>query len=156
MSTTQTRTNTVVSNEATEKKYQDKELLEYQYHELGRNQYEIAKIAGCGNSTISNWMDKLEIETRSCGRPREEYATYRTRDGGYVKWTAKDGESTRTVSVHRLLATLKVDKLDELDSKHIHHKSHIPWLNTLDGIEVMEPSDHREHHRSDEKPEIPA
>jgi hypothetical protein len=48
-----------------------------------------------------------------------------------------------------------VDDLKELDGKHVHHKSHIPWLNTLDGIDVLTPTEHREHHRSDEKPEIP-
>lgn len=155
MSTTQNTTGTVEPNRTTEKKYQDKEWLQEQYREIGRTQAEIAKIAGCSERTIREWMKKFEIETRNSGRPQEEYATYRTNYKGYERWRSQSGESLKNVAVHRLLATLKVDDLEELDGKHIHHKSHIPWLNTLEGIEVMEPSEHREHHTSDEKPEIP-
>lgn len=153
MSTTQTTIETEVSNETTEKKYRDRDWLVYQYHELGRTQAEIAELCGCSHQTIYNWMDKLEIKTRGRGRP-QEYASYRNRPDNYTEWRCWVGGTEESVSVHRLLATLKVDNLDELGGKHVHHKSHIPWLNTLEGIEVMEPSEHRKHHKNGEKPEI--
>jgi hypothetical protein len=147
MSTTQNTTRTEVSNETTEKKYQDKDWLEYQYRDKGRTMAEMAEIADCGVGTIYRWISKFDLRKPKC-------AYYRTQTQGYEEWQCSTG-STDSVTVHRLLATLKVDDLKELDGKHVHHKSHIPWLNTLDGIDVLTPTEHREHHRSDEKPEIP-
>ena len=148
MSTTQSTTGIDVSNRINKKKYQEKNWLESQYHDLGQTQAEIAEICGCSRSTIGYWIKKLDLQ-------KPESATFSYNGKGYEQWRCREGEKIQSVLVHRLLATLKVDELDELDGKHIHHKSHIPWLNTLEGIEVMEPSEHREHHRSDEKPEIP-
>lgn len=148
MSTTQNTTVRGVPSKTTEKNYQNEGWLKYQYHELGRTQSEVAEIAGCSRSTIQYWIKKFGLQ-------RPESATFTDNGKGYEQWRCREGDKIQSITVHRLLATLKVDDLEELDRKHVHHKSHIPWLNTLEGIEVMEPSEHREHHRSDEKPEIP-
>lgn len=46
------------------KKYMDREWLYHQYIELQKNGTEVAKICGCGRTTIYTWLDRLKIPRR--------------------------------------------------------------------------------------------
>ena len=125
--------------------YRNPEWLRAKYLEEGMTQAEIAAECGCSPRTIGRWLDRFDIEKPST-------ASYRMDTCGYEQWVCHCGDSAETVSVHRLLATLKVDDLRELDGKHVHHRSWVPWDNRLENIEVLDPSEHRERHTDGETP----
>lgn len=149
MSATQNKTNTVVSKKTTEKKYQNEEWLRDQYREKKRTMAEIAEICGCSRSTIQYWIEKFVLQ-------RPESATFTENGKGYKQWRCREGDTIQSVTVHRLLATLKVGKLDELDGKVVHHKSHSPYDNRLENLELMEPAEHTKHHKGDGEPVLPS
>ncbi|WP_149799238.1 helix-turn-helix domain-containing protein [Halorubrum xinjiangense] len=126
----------------TSRQYRNAEWLEAQYIEKDRTQAEIASICGCCPSTISKWLDKFDIE-------KTEVAQFGLQTDGYEQWKCEAGPGKAdTVTVHRLMATLKVDDLSELDGKEVHHKSGVEWHNTLDNVEILIPSEHRQRHIS--------
>jgi transcriptional regulator with XRE-family HTH domain len=53
------------------RKYRDKEWLREQHHDNELTRKEIAELCGCDKTTISNWLDRHDIETR-LARPRTD------------------------------------------------------------------------------------
>jgi len=51
----------------TDTRYRDAEWLEEQYHEHELSQSEIADKCDVGKKTVSNWMEKYDIESREPG-----------------------------------------------------------------------------------------
>jgi len=121
------------------KRYRNAEWLQEQYIEKDRTQKEIADKCGVSDSTISRWCDKLDIE-------KVDIATFDAHKRGYERWLCQAGGTYDEVTVHRLLATLKIDELSELDGMHVHHESGVPWDNRLENLHVLTPSEHRHRH----------
>jgi len=121
-------------------KYKDSEWLQEQYVEQDRSQVEIAEECGVSDMTIHRWREKFGIEN-------PETAQFGIQTDGYEQWKCESGPAPAdSVTVHRLLATLKVDELSELEDKHVHHKSGVEWHNTLANVEVLTPAEHSERH----------
>jgi hypothetical protein len=127
----------------TSRQYRNAEWLEAQYIEKDRTQAEIANICGCCQSTVGDWLDKFDIE-------KKEIAQFGIQTDGYEQWKCEAGPGKAdTVTVHRLLASLKVDDLSELGGKEVHHKSGVEWHNTPENIEVLTPKEHRQRHKGE-------
>lgn len=120
----------------------------YVEKEMGINK--IAEIADCSNHTVELWLDNHDIETRDVGGREKNHVTYTTTAGGYRQWVNQvPGErTTKTISVHRLLLTLKHDP-EEFDGMHVHHRNGIPWDNRLENLELLTPKEHRQRHTED-------
>ena len=53
-------------------KYRDKEWLQCAYHDCGLSLSLIAVVLGCQQSTVSKWMKRDGIETRSASRSESQ------------------------------------------------------------------------------------
>jgi hypothetical protein len=90
--------------------------------------------------TIHRWREKFGIEN-------PETAQFGIQTDGYEQWRCESGAAPAdSVTVHRLLATLKVDELSELGGMHVHHESGVPWDNRLENLSVLTPSEHQGRH----------
>lgn len=124
-------------------RYKDAKWLREQYIEKDRTQAEMARICGCCQVTIGNWLEKFDIT-------KANTAQFGIQTDEYEQWKCEAGPGKAdTVLVHRLLATLQIDELDELEGKHVHHESEIPWDNRLNNLEVVTPQEHGEIHADD-------
>lgn len=127
-------------------------LMRRLYVEEKMSQTEIADRLGCAPSTVVNWLDEHDIETRSISEGQvvrygtENCASYLPRKNGTVEWnTTIDGTSYR-VYVHRLLAVAKYG-FDAVVDHEVHHKNHVPWDNRPSNIELLTKSEHSSHHK---------
>jgi len=140
MSATQ-QTNTPTDTEAP---WKNEDTLRELYHGERMSQSEIAEELGCSIATISYWMDKHGIDTRSVYQANlKNYVTYRQVPSGHKQWSHYYKGERSTVYVHRLLAYAEGYSLEELDGNHVHHKNGCAWDNRPSNIEVLTP---REHH----------
>lgn len=126
-----------------EKPWQDKDTLKELYCEEGMSITEIANELDGGHTTISRWLHKHGIETKKGYDERPPH--YTTDDDGYKFWRITDGDTYRSVAVHRLLAVAEYG-LDATNGKHVHHKNHIPWDNRPKNIELKSPEQHLRDH----------
>jgi len=146
MSTT-APTSTTTNSTTTDLRYRDPEFLRQKYEVEGLSQAEIAELCDCTSSTISDWLQRFGIDTRSYAeRASDRPANFSTSVNGYERWQCHGGESNDSVYVHRLLATLEVEDLSELDGQHVHHKNHCPFDNQPENIEVLSPEQHAKRH----------
>lgn len=134
------------------KEYKNKETLEKLYVEQRLSTTEIAEKLDCGSSTISVWLDKHGIDSRSrVEGVRERFdktgPSMSTSTQGYETFQVEnEKENGRTVlKHHRLLALLKYSP-SELEGKLIHHKNEVPWDNRPENLELMSKSEHMKHH----------
>jgi len=127
--------------------WMDKDTLVKEYVQSGRSSTELADEWDCDPKTVTNWLNRYDIETREAKHyNRVEYADYNHHNQGYERWQNHYGEDRgTTVFVHRLLAVSKFG-FDAVKDKHVHHKISIPWLNTYDNIELMNDSEHAKEH----------
>ncbi|SNR60455.1 Homeodomain-like domain-containing protein [Halorubrum ezzemoulense] len=120
-------------------KYKDEQWLREQYLENDGTQEEIASECGVSDSTIHRWRDRFGID-------KTHPAQFGIQTDGYEQWKCEAGTGKAdTVTVHRLLATLKIDDLSELDGKEVHQKSG-EWHNTIGNIEVLTSEEHSQRH----------
>lgn len=134
--------------------YKDRETLYEMYHENGMTQAEIAEEFGCCDLTISNWMDKLDVDTKDCDwkvskqGPQNpafvNHACYSTDERGYSYWQSK-ADDNKTVSVHRLAAVAWFG-IDEVKDKVVHHENGVKWDTREDNLSVMTDPEHKSHH----------
>lgn len=137
----------LVENE--EKPYQSEELLRKLYHDERKSMLEISKILDCGQSTISEYFQKFEIETRSLSQQQSishgydpGHVTLWQHHGGYMVW--KNGD--KGIAVHRLLAIAEYG-FDAVDGNQVHHKNGIPWDNRHENVEPVTTEEHGKKHR---------
>jgi len=125
------------------KPWHDKDTLERLYWKEDLQQSEIADKLGCGETTITYWMDKHGIDTVR-GRP-----LFYTGERGYEVIQYETEETVRRFKVHRL-AAYAWGKLssDELFNPliDVHHETGIQWDNRESKLTVMRRSDHMRHH----------
>lgn len=130
--------------------YKDAEWLQAEYVEKDRTQESLAEECGVSRMTIYRWRKKFDIQ-------KPETAQFGMQTDDYEQWKCEVGAgSADSVTVHRLLATLKVDDLAELDGKHVHHANRIPWDNRLENLEVVSPEEHGKIHAGNGQVEMTA
>ena len=133
----------------TRKIYQDKETLEYLYHEKDLTQKEIADKLGVAQKTVSNWMRKHDIERRhewaKARTPRRQSVNFRVDEKGYEVWTPTVGTGTPDIPVHQLVAVAEYG-FEAVKGKHVHHKNGVRWDTRPDNLALMDPSEHASHH----------
>jgi len=129
------------------KPWQNEKKLREEYVENGRDSYDLADEWGCDSKTVRNWLHKFEIDVRKTGDwQREECATLRNREDGYVAWYDHTGKSRgKSIAVHRLLAVSEYG-VDSVKGKHVHHKNGVKWDNRPQNIELKDPSEHAKEH----------
>lgn len=133
--------------------HRDADILMHYYHDREMSQAGVAEELGCGDSTVSRWLDKTDIEARRVGRPRAERASFKPANSdGHEEWTVRDPDKDRGVTVHQLLAVADgADPADVwADGTHIHHKTCVPWLNLPGFVEVLDSGQHRRTHAAGE------
>jgi len=131
-------------------KLQNADWLRDQYVEQRQSTVDIAGAVGCTPTTVSKWMKRHGIETRSDSEAArlkflDHAPHYETTPDGYEDWaTQHDGERWH-VRVHRLLAVAEFG-FDAVADKIVHHKNHIPWDNRPENLDVMDWSEHSSYH----------
>lgn len=157
--------------------YHDKEWLEREYWENGRDTVDIGKECGVRAETIRRWLEKHDLGTRDrseavrkqwendperrrkqsewMAEHRDEFAPYPssihpsifTRNTGHV--VATGGGDEGSIGIHRLLAVAEYG-LDAVAGMDVHHKNGIPWDNRPENIELLTRSEHMRTHRLQE------
>lgn len=126
----------------TEKPYRDADLLEKLYWEEDMSQLDIADELDCSVGTVSEWMNKLNIEAQ---KPTYERPPNFCSPNGYERWQTRIGGEIKHVKVHRLLAVAEFGQ-DAIKGKDVHHKNRITWDNRPKNIEVKDPKEHKRDH----------
>ena len=127
--------------------WQDESVLRELYWDRGMDQKEIADRLGCHPVTVSDWFQRLGIQTRI----RLPGVTTR-KDGYEIVQNQHKGDTFR-VRVHRLAAVAwgLLDAKDLCNQEiDIHHKSNIPWDNRECNLEAIPHGEHRSKHGSGE------
>jgi len=127
-------------------RYKDAEWLEEQYHEHELSQSEIADKCDVGKKTVSNWMEKYDIEARGQAEINRRIGLGIRSENGYRVW--HEGNVNKDVRVHRLLGVAEYG-FDAVCDMHVHHQNGIKWDNRPDNIELLTPSEHAAHHMSE-------
>lgn len=128
--------------------WRQKDLLKTLYIEKGLSPNDISGILDCSATTVRNWLDNHDIETRSMSQAQSNsygtlnHASYRTKKTGREVWKV----SQHTVLVYRLLAVSEWG-FDEVSQYDIHHKNGIPWDNRPDNLELVTNENHQRKHR---------
>lgn len=143
-----------------EKAYYDKDVLTELYWGEGLSQSEIAEQFGISQGTISSAMLELEIPTqefRQAGweKRRVNRTFFYTDKSGYENASARVGDKTKDVRVHRLVAVAE-HGVEAVSGQLVHHKNEIPWDNRPANLELMGDSEHKRHHattRGEQPPE---
>jgi len=123
--------------------WRNEDVLKALYSDAGWSTFKIADELGCSQATISNWLRRHGIETRThkgienaAEQRRMHHAEYRShlsqtnpRRVKYMYWkaTSRDGHID-TMKVHRLLAVAE-HGFDAVCDMHVHHKNKIAWDN---------------------------
>lgn len=133
-----------------EKPWRSEQILFQKYVLDGKPIKEIATEFGCSHSTVSNWMDRYDIEARwPYGRDKVDYAkliTLVSREHSYEVWN--DNDASCQVRVHRLVAVAEYG-FDEVKNKEIHHKNGIEWDNRPENLVPLTTTEHaKTHHKN--------
>lgn len=129
-----------------EKPYRDEAILRRLYVDEKQSTYDIADRLGCNKSTVLYWMQKHDIDRREGGRL--PYASYYVDVNGYEQWSTRNGDSTTTVGVHRLLAI--ADGADPhrvfAEGTEVHHRAGDGLMNISGLLDVVSIGEHRRTH----------
>ncbi len=143
-----------------ERAYRDEETLRDLYVDREMTTREIADHFNCSNGTISDWLNRHEIETRENWKAGVEAAAEANRvervkmrtlheNHPYECWVTKLWEGDERVSkicyVHRLLAVSEYG-FDAVADMDVHHDNEIPWDNRPSNVGPVDKSDHGTYH----------
>lgn len=123
--------------------YQDPATLRRLYHDEGMSTYDIADRFAVSADTVCYHMNKHDIDTRK--PPYERHPSARIDTDGYLRVEHRDGESRKTLRIHRLVAVAE-HGFDVVAGNDIHHKNGVPWDNRPSNLEVVDESKHRAEH----------
>lgn len=131
----------------TENPWRDEMALRRAYIGGDKTTTELAEAWGCSPSTISNWLNRHDIETggESMRGARKQYAamfTMPARSTSYEVWA--DNRENH-VQVHRLLAVAEYG-FDAVADKEVHHTNQVPWDNRPENLKVLSKEEHSSIH----------
>lgn len=125
----------------------DADLLEELYWGYRLSMEQISNGWGCSGTTISEWLDRHDIERRSRSESIQNYhgslrkANLNTSTRGYEYWSPEN----TMVYVHRLMMVAE-HGFGAAVENHVHHKNGIPWDNRFDNLELLSNSEHQQQH----------
>lgn len=121
----------------------NKEEIRRLYIDEELTQEEIADELSVTQAAVSYHMKDMDIDTNDkTTRPPPVLHT----ELGYEYWQHHDGESKKSVYIHRLLSISEYGFEKTID-KEVHHKNRIPWDNRPENIEPLSTSEHRRRHK---------
>lgn len=139
--------NSPENTEDADRLWRDRQLMYRLYVEEGLKMSEISNQLGCSMSTVSNWLHRHDIRTRSNKNLPPQYGTD---NNGHEYWRhrhpTETGESTRSwVVVHKLAAVAWFGR-GAIDGMEVHHQNRIPWDNREENLELLSPEEHAKRH----------
>jgi len=123
--------------------YEDEKRLRHLYVERGLSTPEIADMFNSGTTSIQRGLDRFDIETRQSHRDKPP--CFFEREDGYEEWVHGDGNGTKHVYVHRLLAVAHYGYQKTIQ-KDVHHINEVPWDNRPENIELLTNEEHGRLH----------
>lgn len=119
-------------------------VLRELYHEQDLSMREIADKLDCSKGAVLYQMktNGIEADTQCPNRP-PHFSVNRRR---YYRWSHDDGECSRTVLEHRLLAVAEYG-FDAVCGKCVHHINHMKLDNRPENLDLMTNSDHGKYHQ---------
>lgn len=132
-----------------DKPYHKKETLERCYYEDGMTQKEIADKYDVSHQTISDWMNRHNINPGiEAGQfDKTPGVSFFTSKDGYeiiAAWNAEK-QQMEHVKHHRLLMACE-RAIGDIEGMHVHHMNYIKWDNRTENLEVKDPSEHSSKH----------
>lgn len=127
--------------------WKDADRLERMYWDEDMTLEEIGDELGCSASTISQWMQRFDIDREKL--PEEKPPSHRITHEGYEEVRTKIDQKQYSVLIHRLLAVAEglLSPQAYADGLlHVHHKNGVPWDNRPSNLEVLTKSEHHKHH----------
>lgn len=74
--------------------WRDEETVRYFYHGKGYSLLETAEAVGCTEGTVSQWCDRLDIETRDAQEARDTGTPPELKDSGWLRREYRENERT--------------------------------------------------------------
>jgi hypothetical protein len=139
--------------------HKDPEVLRYLYHDEELSQAEIGRLCDISQPTVSEWMDKFDIEARPPmdERNRSISASRQPREKVQYHIPSGDGETER-IYRHQLVALLAEDQSGDWaynvedifgGDSHIHHEMAAPVaVDIPENLAVVTPREHTHIHGS--------
>jgi len=127
--------------------WKDADTLRELYWDEGMTLEEVGNRLGCAKKTVSNWMQRLDVDRRLT--PEEKPAYYDTSAHGYERAKSKHNQRSYRVGIHQLVAIANgADpyKVFSGGEYNVHHKNGIPWDNRPENVELLTKSEHSSHH----------
>lgn len=127
----------------TPKPWRDEELMRRLYLDELLSTTDLANKFDCAPSTITAWLDRHDIPTRSIAEGRAIKGGYHNcvpfghGNKGYERWWS-DYEK---VLVHRLVAVAEFG-FDAVADMDVHHINGIQWDNRPENLELMDSVEH--------------
>ncbi|SEO73001.1 HNH endonuclease [Halorientalis persicus] len=125
--------------------YKDEERMRELYLEQKLSSKEIAEKFDVSSTTIIDWLDRLNIQTRTPSYERPP--NFRTNNLGYEEIRNEYQGERDSVLIHRLMAVAECG-FDAVAGKDVHHENGIQWDNRPRNLSLMTRSEHvSEHHQ---------
>lgn len=127
--------------------WRDEGLMRRLYLDELLSTTDIANKFDCAPSTITAWLDRHDIPTRSIAEGRaikgryHKCASFSLGTKGYERLRSDDTE----VLVHRLVAVAEYG-FDAVADMQVHHINENTWDNRPDNLELMTLREHLSHH----------
>lgn len=135
--------------------WRDEERLRRMYIDKKMSAYEIGDELGCAQRTVSGWLNRHDIPTRSIAEAKEYktkhpfHPSFRTAKRGDVVCESSiktdEGFTKKTLYLHRLIM-VAMHGFDAVCGMHVHHKNEIKWDNRPDNLELLTHGEHSDVH----------
>ena len=129
------------------KNYQNKTWLKYQYEELGKYQYEIAKEENVSQSTIWKWMKRFGIESRKKGGGHWKGGETISSEGYRFIYKSNHPYSRHNGYIKQARLRMEKEMGRYLTPQEVVHHQDLDKLNdNIENLQIMSKSEHSKLH----------
>lgn len=123
------------------------ELINEMYSRQNKTQAEIAEVMNFSKTTISEKMDKFDIESGYNGSVHPSFSY----SHGYYTASARTLEGRKSFYIHRLTAYAHFDgEIKDFENKQVHHRTKHMSDNRPENLEVLSGQQHQAVHHMNE------